>query len=136
MSAVPAMSDTELRAFFQRYIDALNAHEFHRMTEFVHDDVLMNGRPVTRDDVIAAQTEHTDAVPDFTWRVEDLAIDGDQVAARLFNRGTPAKEWFGVHPTGATVEYAEFAFHKVRDGKFYEMNYLMDAQAVRQQLTP
>ncbi|MFD0311898.1 ester cyclase [Streptomyces sp. NPDC059517] len=136
MSAVPAMSDTELRDFFQRYIDALNAHEFHRMTEFVHDEVLMNGRPVTRDDVIAAQTEHTDAVPDFTWRVEDLAVDGDRVASRLFNRGTPAKEWFGVQPTGATVEYAEFAFHKVRDGRFYEMNYLMDAQAVQQQLTP
>ncbi|GAA2350339.1 hypothetical protein [Streptomyces violaceusniger] len=62
------MSDAELRDFFQRYIDALNAHEFHRMTEFVHDELIMNGWPVTRNDVIAAQESHTDAVPDFTWR--------------------------------------------------------------------
>ncbi|MFD9869929.1 ester cyclase [Streptomyces niveus] len=128
------MSDAELRNFFQRYIDALNAHEIHRMSEFIHDEVVMNGDPVTRNDVIAALEGHIDAVPDFTWRVKDLAIDGDRVAARLFNKGTPAKEWYGVAPTGATVEYAEYAFHKVRDGRFYEMNYLIDAQAVREQL--
>lgn len=130
------MSDAELRDFFQHYIDALNAHEFHRMTEFVHDELIMNGDPVTRKDIIAAMEGHTDAVPDFTWRVKDLAVDGDRVAARLFNRGTPAKEWFGVPPTGATIEYAEYAFHKVRDGRFYEMNYLIDTQAVQRQLVP
>jgi predicted ester cyclase len=128
------MSEAELRDFFQRYIDALNAHEFHRMTEFVHDELVMNGDPVTRKDIIAAMEGHTDAVPDFTWRVKDLAVDGDRVAARLFNRGTPAKEWFGVSPAGATIEYAEYAFHKVRDGRFYEMNYLIDSQAVERQL--
>ncbi|BCL25413.1 ester cyclase [Streptomyces aurantiacus] len=128
------MSEAELRDFFQRYIDALNAHAFHRMTEFVHDELVMNGDPVTRKDIIAAMEGHTDAVPDFTWRVKDLAVDGDRVAARLFNRGTPAKEWFGVLPTGATIEYAEYAFHKVRDGRFYEMNYLIDTQAVERQL--
>ncbi|MDQ0946430.1 putative ester cyclase [Streptomyces phaeochromogenes] len=92
------MSDAELRDFFQRYIDALNAHELHSMTEFIHDELIMNGHPVTRDDVIADQEDHTDAVPDFTSRVKDLAIDGDRVAARLFNQGTPTKEWFGVPP--------------------------------------
>lgn len=128
------MSDTDLRDFFRRYIDALNAHAFHRMTEFIHDEVVENGRPVTRDDVMAELTGHGDAVPDFTWRVKDIAIDGDRVAARLFNKGTPAKEWFGVPPTGETVEYAEYSFHRVRDGRFYEMNYLIDSEAVRRQL--
>lgn len=128
------MSSTDLRTFFQNYIDALNTHEFHRMTEFIHDEIVMNGRPVTRDEVIAELEGHGDAVPDFTWRVQDLAIEDDRVAARLFNKGTPTKEWFGVTPTGATVEYAEYSFHKVRDGRFYEMNYLIDAQAVERQL--
>lgn len=32
------------------------------------------------------------------------------------------------------VEYAECAFRKVRDGRFYEMKYLIDAQAVQRQL--
>jgi predicted ester cyclase len=56
------------------------------------------GHPVTRDDVIAEQKGHTDEVPDFTWRAKDRDVDGDRVAARLFNKGTPAKEWFGVPP--------------------------------------
>ncbi|MDF6045425.1 hypothetical protein LRD69_25410 [Streptomyces sp. JH14] len=47
---------------------------------------------------------------------------------------TSAKEWFGVAPTCETIEYAEHSFHKVRDGRFYEMNYLIDAQAVQRQL--
>lgn len=128
------MSGSDLHEFFQRYIDALNAHEFHRMTEFIHDELVMNGRRVTRDDVIAELEGHGAAVPDFTWRVQDLAVEGDRVAARLFNKGTPVKEWFGVTPTGATVEYGEYAFHKVRDGRYYEMNYLIDAQAVERQL--
>ncbi|MEV5810431.1 ester cyclase [Streptomyces parvulus] len=128
------MSNAELRGFFQRYIDALNAREFDRMPEFIHDEVVMNGSPVKRDDVIADQKGHVDAVPDFAWRVEDVAIEGEKVAARLFNKGTPAKEWFGVSPTGVTVEYAEFAFYRIREGRFYEMNYLIDAKAVQDQL--
>lgn len=128
------MSEAEVREVFERYIEALNAHEFHRMTEFVHDELIENGKAVTRDDIIAELQAHGDAVPDFAWRVQDVAIDGDRVAARLFNKGTHTKEWLGVAPTGATLEFAEYSFHKVRDGRFYEMNYLIDAQAVQRQL--
>ncbi|MEO3931123.1 ester cyclase [Micromonosporaceae bacterium B7E4] len=128
------MSESEVREVFERYIDALNAHDFDRMTEFVHDELIENGKPVTRDDIIAELKAHGDAVPDFTWRVQDIAIDGDRVAARLFNKGTHTKEWLGVPPTGATLEFGEYSFHKVRDGRFYEMNYLIDALAVQRQL--
>ncbi|MFD3919264.1 hypothetical protein [Streptomyces sp. NPDC058595] len=37
-------------------------------------------------------------------------------------------------PTGETVEYAEHSFNRARDGRFYEMNYLIDSETVRQQL--
>lgn len=89
--------------------EALNAHDFHRMTEFVHDELVENVKKVTRDDIIAELQAHGDAVPDFTWRVQDVAIDGDRVAARLFNQGTHTKEWLGVAPTGNTLEFAEYS---------------------------
>ena len=104
------MSDSDVREVFERYIDALNDHDFDRMTEFIHDELVENGRPVTRDDVIAELKGHGAAVPDFTWRVQDIANDGDLVAARLFNKGTHTKEWLGVAPTGTTLEFAEYAF--------------------------
>lgn len=129
------MSETNLREFFARYIDALNTHEFQRMTGFIHDELILNGQRVTRDHVIKELQGHVDAVPDFLWRVKVLVVEGDRVAARLFNKGTPAKPWLGLTPTGASVEYAEYASHKVRDGRFDEMWYLIDAQAVQRQLS-
>jgi predicted ester cyclase len=44
-----------------------------------------------------------DAVPDFHWEPREIAVDGDRLAARLTNTGTPAKEWLGVAPTGRLV---------------------------------
>lgn len=129
-----SMSESEIRNVFERYIEALNAHDFERMTEFVHDELVENGKPVTREHIIAELKGHGDSVPDYEWRPQDIAIDGDRVVARLYNKGTHTKEWFGVAPTGKTLEFAEYSFHKVRDGKFYEMNYLIDSQAVRDQL--
>ena len=129
------MSIEELRALWGRYIAALNTHDMSRMAEFVHDELIKNGQRVTRDDVIAELEGHVAAVPDFVWRPVDLSIEGDKIACRLFNIGTPVKPWLNLPPTGVTVEYAEFAFHKVRDGRFYEMNYAMDVLDVQRQLT-
>ena len=128
------MSRDALAAFFNRYIAALNMHDMDRMTEFVHPELTQHGKTITRDDVIASLKGHIEAVPDFKWRVVDMAIEGDTIAARLYNIGTPAKTWLGLEPTGATVEYGEFAFHKVRNGKFYEQNYAIDVLEIQRQL--
>ncbi|MGW4236077.1 hypothetical protein ACWEJP_04325 [Streptomyces sp. NPDC004749] len=37
------MSDSDLRAFFLRCIEALNAHEFDGMDEFINDRTTLNG---------------------------------------------------------------------------------------------
>lgn len=129
------MSEDAIRDLFKRYIAALNAHQMDRMTEFVHEEVLQNLRSVTRADVISDLKGHIASVPDFKWRVKDVVVEGDTVAARLFNIGTPTKTWLGIEPTGRTVETLEFAFHKARDGKFYEMNYAMDVVGLLRQLS-
>lgn len=129
-----AMSEAGIRDLFSRYIAALNAHQMDRMDEFVHERVLQNLKPVSRDTVIADLKGHIASVPDFQWRVKDVIVEGDTLAARLFNIGTPARKWLDVEPTGRTVETLEFAFHKARAGKFYEMNYAMDVIGLRRQL--
>jgi predicted ester cyclase len=128
------MSTEELRDFYLRYIELANKREFHRMAEFAHDEVLMNSTPVKRDDMVAEFHRHIDAVPDFHWEIQDLVIEGDRVAARLIDTGTPVREWNGLAPTGASVSFAETAFYQVQDGRFKSMWYLMDADAVRRQL--
>ncbi|MGW2259036.1 hypothetical protein ACWCXE_14520 [Streptomyces sp. NPDC001780] len=37
------LSDSDLRAFFLRCIEALNAHEFDGMDEFINDRTTLNG---------------------------------------------------------------------------------------------
>ncbi|MER6533457.1 ester cyclase [Streptomyces sp900105755] len=128
------MSDTDLRAFYLRYIEALNAHEISRMDEFIHDEITLNGEPGTREQVITVLNGAIDAVPDFHWELRETAVDGDRLAARLTNTGTPATEWLGVAPTGASFEIVEYAIYQVRDGRFVHMTALHDAETLRRQL--
>jgi predicted ester cyclase len=126
---------SDLRAFYERYLGALNAHEFDGMGEFIADRTTLNGEPATRDDLLAVQRHDVDAVPDLHWELEELLFDGDRLAARLVNTGTPVKEWLGVQPTGASFEIVEYAIYQVRDGRFVHMAALHDAARLRRQLS-
>ncbi len=128
------MTTEDLRDFYLRYVELANAREFERMADFAHEEVVMNGALVKMADMVAEFHRHVDAVPDFHWEIEDLVVEGDRVAARLTDTGTPVKEWNGLAPTGASVTFAETAFYEVQDGKFKVMWYLMDADTVRRQL--
>ncbi|MEK8174170.1 ester cyclase [Streptomyces sp. M19] len=129
------MSDSDLRAFYLRYMDDINAHKFDGMDRFINDRTTLNGEPVTRDDLLAVQRHDVDAVPDLQWELKELLFDGDRLAARLVNTGTPVKEWLGVAPTGASFEIVEYAIYQVRDGRFVHMTALRDAGELRRQLT-
>jgi predicted ester cyclase len=128
------MSTEELRDFYLRYVELANKREFDRMADFAHEEVIMNGTPVKMADMVAEFYRHVEAVPDLHWEIQELVVEGDHLAARLIDTGTPVQEWNGLAPTGATVTFAETAFYQVQDGKFKVMWYLMDTDAVRRQL--
>ncbi|MET1076328.1 MAG: ester cyclase, partial [Umezawaea sp.] len=73
--------------------------------------------------------------PDLHWELQELLFDGDRLAARLVNTGTPVEEWLGTAPTGASFEIVEYAVYQVRDGRFVHMTALHDAAGLRRQLT-
>jgi predicted ester cyclase len=128
------MSDTNLRDFYQRYVDALNAREFDRMEEFVHESIVMHSEPSSREALLAQLHSIVDAVPDFHWEIQELAINGDSIAVRAINTGTPTKEWLGAAPTGKSIEIVEYAIYRVHDGKFLHMSAVHDAETLRKQL--
>ena len=128
------MPEIDLREFYRRYLEDLNAHEFDHMDGFINDRITLNSEPGTRDDVLAVQKADVDAVPDLHWELQELAIDGDRLAARLINTGTPVKEWLGAAPSGASFEIVEYAIYRVRDGRFLHMSALHDAEALQRQL--
>ncbi|MGW7294575.1 ester cyclase [Streptomyces xiamenensis] len=128
------MSDFDVREFYDRYCEALNAHEFDRMDEFVSESILSHGEPATRADVVAALKSITDAVPDMRWEIKEVAIHGETLACHSVNHGTPTKEWLGVAPTGAPIEIDEFTLYRIRDGKFVQMSNVHDVEALKKQL--
>ncbi len=128
------MSYTNLRNFYESYVDALNAREFDRMDEFVHESIIMHSEPSTRAALVAQLNSIVDAVPDFHWEIKELAINGDSIAVRAINTGTPTKEWLGAAPTGKSIEIVEYAIYRVLDGKFLHMSAVHDAEAMQMQL--
>ena len=128
------MSNTDLKEFYGRYIAAINARDLDQVAEMLHDAVTVNGAPAKREDVLAALAGIPDAVPDFHWEVQDLYVEDDRIAARLQDSGTPTKTFLGMEPTGAAIDIIEYGSYRIRDGRFAEMWFLMDATTAGQQL--
>jgi predicted ester cyclase len=128
------MNSANLRAFYGRYIAALNARNFEVMDQFIHDAVTLNGKPATRGDIVAVQRGDIAAVPDLHWVLVNLIIDGDRLGAQLVNTGTPIQEFVGVQPSGQAFEVVEYAVYQVRDSRFLHMAAIHDADGIAQQL--
>lgn len=124
-----------LSDFYHRYIAALNERNFEVVATLIPDEVKVNGQYTKREDVLASLNWLTDVVPNYKWHIEDLFTDGERIAVRLHDTGTPAKNFFGAEPTGGSIEFTEFASYKVHDGKFVEMWYLIDVEKIKDQLT-
>jgi steroid delta-isomerase-like uncharacterized protein len=60
------------------------------------------------------------ALPDVSFRIEDLLADGDRVAVRLTVSGTHEGELLGVAPTGRRVSVPEVLILRVEDGLIVE----------------
>jgi predicted ester cyclase len=128
------MSDFNIREWYDQYVAELNAHRFDGMDKYIADDVTLNSEPASRDILLEVQRAEVDAVPDLHWEVVEWLLDGDRIAIRAINTGTPTKEWLGVPPTGRSFEIVEYAIYEVRDRRFVHMSALHDASELRRQL--
>lgn len=129
------MADPTIREWYDEYVAELNAHRFDAMDRYIAEDVTLNSEPASRDALLAVQRADVDAVPDLHWEVQEWLLDGNRIAIRAINTGTPVKEWLGVQPTGKSFEIVEYAIYEVRDGKFVHMTALHDASELRRQLS-
>ena len=130
------MTDSELEAHYRRYIDCLNSRRLGEMGQFVHAELVSNGKAMTREEWQAGPVGHAiSAVPDFHWDIQQIVVQDNQVAARLIDTGTLQSEWLGRHPSGKSMTFPECVFYKFRDGRIHEIWSLFDFQAIDAQLT-
>lgn len=128
--------NNDIRELYVKYVQAANAHDFDAIASFINEDVIVNGINKKHFDVISEFKGLIAAFPDLTWKIEQLVVEKDRIAARLIDRGTPSENsFFGNNLTKKTVDFLEFASYKVKKGLFVEMWYLIDVSAIKQQLT-
>lgn len=72
--------------------------------------------------------------PDIQWTLEETIAEGDMVAARFIMRGTHKGVFFGVPPSGKTVEVQAMNFYRFSEGKIIEERGQPDLLGLMQQI--
>jgi predicted ester cyclase len=110
-----------LRAFYRRYIDRCNAHDFSSLSDFVSHDVEVNGEPVGLSGYVAGLHAVIEAFPDYHWDLRHLLVENDWLAAHFACTGTHEGAFRGVPPTGRRLQTQEFVMYRFANGAIAEV---------------
>lgn len=128
------MSPTELRFWYEDYLDACNRHDLDAVRGLVADDVRRTGRPRGADAWVEDLQALLVAFPDLQWKRIRVVVEDDRVAAHLRARGTHRGPFLGVPATGRHVNWAEFGFYRILRGRVSEYAGAADGVELLEQL--
>ncbi len=109
-----------MRAWHAEYLDACNSHDLDAIRSFVDPAVRRAHLPGGSDAWVADLADLFHAFPDWRWRRIQLIVEDDRVAVHLRGAGTHLGAFRGIAPTRRHVNVAEFAMHRVADGRIVE----------------
>ena len=82
----------------------------------------------------AAAAADLEGFPDQAVVLEQIIVDGEDVASRWTYRGTHTGDYYGIPPTGRAVVSSVVAFDRVVDGKLVENWTVFDNYDLMRQL--
>lgn len=103
--------------WYEDYIGAVNARDWDRVAGHVHETVLVNGAPRTREQYVDDLRELLRSFPDYRWEVRDILADGDRLAVRLTTTGTRRGPFLSAPADGARVSTDEHAIYRLDGGR-------------------
>jgi steroid delta-isomerase-like uncharacterized protein len=128
------------RLVIERYFNQLfNQGKVELATELLHPEYV-NGSPGSpdlprgREGVVVVVKALRTAFPDLKYEIEDMVIGADAVAVRTTLRGTHRGDFFGLPPTGKSVEVSQMTFERFKDGKIVAHHRVTDELALQRQL--
>jgi steroid delta-isomerase-like uncharacterized protein len=133
------MSAEENKAIIRRWIEAYNERDLEAEASVLASDYVAHvpAAPGPLEGLEAWRQfsgHFAEAFPDIRLTVEDIAAEGDTVAARVAFRGTHRGEFQGIPPTGKEVAFSSMEFNRVVDGKVEEHWVELDLLGLMQQL--
>jgi steroid delta-isomerase-like uncharacterized protein len=134
-----AVSAEENKAVIRRWIDAYNERDLQ-----AEADVLAPGFvayvPAAPGPLQGLEAwrqfsgPFAEAFPDLRLTVQDIAAEGDTVAARVAFHGTHRGEFQGIPPTDKKMAFSSMEFNRVVGGKVEEHWVELDLLGLMQQL--
>ena len=133
------MSAEENKAVIRRWIEAYNERDLQSEAEVLASNYVAHvpTAPGPLEGLEAWRQfsgSFAEAFPDLRLTVQDIAAEGDTVAARVDFRGTHRGEFQGIPPTGKEVAFTSIEVNRVRDGKVEEHWVELDLLGLMQQL--
>jgi steroid delta-isomerase-like uncharacterized protein len=117
---------TELnKVIARRFIEeVVNGGDLSRVAELVAHDCVETDGKVRIVSGIAGMAEHVRAVraiyPDLHLSIVRQIAEGEWVATVILARGTHAREWLGMQPSGKTLSFSGVNVDRIVDGKIVE----------------
>lgn len=128
------VSPAELADLYRAYIACLNARDWPRLGQFVHDDVTYGDASVGLHGYRAMLEGDVAAIPDLRFEVRLLVCEPPLVASRLWFDCTPTGALFGLPVNGRRVRFAENVIYEVREGRIARVWSIIDRAAVAAQI--
>lgn len=128
------MTRADLADIYRAYIACLNAQDWAKLGQFVHDDASHNGRRLGLPGYRAMLERDFTDIPDLQFDIELLLADPPMIASRLRFDCTPKGKFLGLDVNGRRVTFAENVFYQFRDGKIEQVWSVIDKAAIEAQL--
>src|SRR5215212_5192600 len=111
------MTSADLRSIYHAYLDCLNAQDWFRLGEFVHDDVSHNDRPFGVAGYRAMLQNDFLQIPDLRFEAELVICEPPFIAARLKFDCSPRGSFLDLSVNGRSVSFTENVFYEFKAGR-------------------
>lgn len=132
------MAGNELRVLLERSLALWNDGDMAQADELYADPCVVDGRPLSPDDIKRFVASLFVAFPDIHFTIEEAVEEGDRIALRETVRGTHRGELRSpvgrLGPTHRAVNYTGTEWFRVVGGKIAEVRTCWDRLSMLQQL--
>jgi predicted ester cyclase len=128
------MMRTDLSEVYRDYIACLNAQDWPKLEQFVHDDVHYNGQRIGISGYREMLERDFCEISDLYFDIQLLISDPPFVASRLEFDCTPKGTFLGLDVNGKRVSFTENVFYEFRREKIWHVWSVIDKAAIEAQL--
>ncbi|SEB17540.1 ester cyclase [Paraburkholderia sartisoli] len=128
------MNRIDLASVYQGYIACLNAQDWPKLEQFVHEDVYYNDHLIGLSGYREMLERDFHEIPDLHFNIQLLVADSQHVASRLAFSCSPKGTFLGLRVNGKSISFTENVFYRFRDDRIGQVWSVIDKAAIEAQL--